>query len=120
VVIAKLDFDDDVENALNDGDSEEDIVAEYVESEKVEDDYEAQCLSGVDPVEEKETSLMKSISGYLVDNPCCSKNCCSSWKEDDLQKHAEDMNSLSKTEKKLVLLTILRNSSVKTESTRYS
>lgn len=120
MVIAKLDFDDDVENALNDGDSEEDIVAEYVESEKVEDDYEAQCLSGVDPVEEKETSLMKSISGYLVDNPCCSKNCCSSWKEDDLQKHAEDMNSLSKTEKKLVLLTILRNSSVKTESTRYS
>jgi len=119
-VIRKLDFNDDLENALNVEDSEEDIVAEYLESEKVEKDYEERCLSGVSPIEIKETSLMKKISQHLVNNPCCSRNCCASWKEDDLKKHAEDMNKLSKTEKNLVLLTILRNSAVKTKSTRYS
>lgn len=119
-MIRKLDFDDDIENALNDEDSEEDIVAEYLESEKVEEDIEERCLSGVSPIEEKEPSLIKKISQHLGDNPCCSKNCCASWKENDLKKHADDMNKLSKTEKKLVLLTILRNCAIKTESTRYS
>lgn len=111
----KLDFDDIVENALNEENSEEDIVAEYVENEISEQEHKELCLS-----EEKKHSLINQIIKSFSNNPCCSKNCCGKWKKDDLIKHAEDLLKLSKNDKKLLLLAILRNSSINTESTRYS
>ena len=105
----KSDFDDAVESSLNEEESDEDIVAEYVENEKIDEEYAERCLLGTTPIEEP-ISLVRQVSEYLLDSPCCTKNCCVSWKERDLAKHAEDMKHLSKSEKKLVLLTVLRNS----------
>ena len=115
----KSDFDDAVESSLNEEESDEDIVAEYVENEKIDEEYAERCLLGANPIEEP-ISLVRQVSEYFLDSPCCTKNCCVSWKERDLAKHAEDMKHLSKSEKKLVLLTVLRNSVTHTESTRYS
>jgi len=103
----KLDFDDIVENALNEENSEKNIVAEYVENEIMEQGLE-------------KLSLMKRITGSYTDIPCCSKNCCGMWEKDNLKKHVEDLEKLSKTEKKIVLSAILRNNAINTESTRYS
>ena len=115
----KSDFDDAVESSLNEEESDEDIVAEYVENEKIDEEYAERCLLGTTPIEEP-ISLVRQVSEYLLDGHCCTKKCCESWKEKDLTKHAEDMKYLSKSEKKLVLLTVLRNSVTHTESTRYS
>ncbi len=115
----KSDFYDAVESSLNEEESEEDIVAEYVESERIDAEYAEQCLLGKKPVDEP-IPLVQQVSEYLSDRPCCTKNCCESWKERDLAKHAEDLKHLSKNEKKLVLLTVLRNSVIHTKSTRYS
>ena len=114
----KSDFDDAVESSLNEEESEEDIVAEYVENEKIDDDYAKRCLLGANI--EEPISLLRQVSEYHIDGPCCTKNCCQSWKERDLVNHADDMKRLSKREKKLVLLTVLRNSVIHTENTRYS
>jgi len=115
----KSDFYDVVEFSLNEEESCEDIVAEYVEDEIINEEYTQRCSLGASAIEEP-ISLMDKISEYLSDSPCCSKNCCVSWKKKDLTRHAEDMIHLSKSEKKLVLLTILRNSVNHTESTRHS
>ncbi|MCP4055356.1 MAG: hypothetical protein GY739_20410 [Mesoflavibacter sp.] len=114
----KSDFDDAVESSLNEEESEEDIVAEYVENEKIEEDYTKRCLLGANP--EEPISLLRQVSDYHIDCPCCTENCCQSWKERDLVNHADDMRRLSKREKKSVLLTVLRNSVIHTENTRYS
>lgn len=115
----KSDFDDAVEFSLGEEESsEEDITAEYVENEKIDEEYAKRCLSGSPLV--KPGSIVQQVSEYLSDSPCCTKNCVASFQEEDLIKHAEDMKHLSKKEKKLVLLTVLRNSVTNTESTRYS
>ena len=104
-----IDFDDIIENTLNEENSEEDIVAEFVENEIMEQGQK-----------EEEHSFIKRINMSIDDDPCCSKNCCGTWKKNHLKKHAEDLENLSKTEKKVVMLTILRNNAINTESTRYS
>ena len=119
-MVEKPNFDDVVESSLNEEKSEEDIVAEYVENEKIDEEYAERCLSGVNTTEESSVSLVQKISKYLLNGPCCTGNCCMSWKERDLIKHAEDLKRLGKKEKKLVLLTLLRNSAIHTEITRYS
>ncbi len=119
-MVEEPDFDDAVESSLNEEESEENIVAEYVENEKNDEEYSERCLSGVNTTEESSVSLAQKISEYLSNGPCCTGNCCLSWKERDLTKHAGDMKRLGKKEKKLVLLTVLRNSAIHTESTRYS
>jgi hypothetical protein len=111
-----LDFYDAAENAMNEVDSEEEMATEYMENEEIERELEAE---GGYKIENKETTLTR-VFDYLEDKPCCSKNCCGTWKEDDLIKHDEDMRKLSKTEKKLVLLSILRNGALASENTRYS
>ena len=115
----KLDIDDKVENALNVEDSDEDIVAEYVESEIVEQEYEERCSSGLE-LEDQENYLMQHIFDDVIDNPCCSRDCGKKWKIEDIKKHTKDIQKLSKTEKKLVLLTVLRSCAVHSEDTRYS
>jgi len=116
----KSDFDDIVENALNEENSEEDLVAEYVENEILEQEHEDVCESGGCQTEAEEHALLKRMTKSFAESPCCSRNCCGTWQEDHLKKHAEDLEKLSKTDKKLVLLTILRNNAVNSESTRYS
>ena len=111
-----LDFYDAAENAMSEVESEEEMATEYMENEEIEKETEVEVGY---KIENKET-IIKRVSDYLVDKPYCSKNCCGTWKEDDLIKHAEDMSKLSKTEKKLVLLTILRNGAMASENTRYS
>ncbi|ETR71726.1 MAG: peptidase C14 caspase catalytic subunit P20 [Candidatus Magnetoglobus multicellularis str. Araruama] len=64
--------------------------------------------------------IRKTISEYQSDSHCCSKRCCSSWKQEDIQKHIMEMESLSKVEKKMVVLTVLRNCAINSEGTRYS
>jgi len=113
------DFDDAVESSLNEEESEEDIVAEYVANERIDEEYAERCFVGTNPIEEP-ISLVQQVSEYLLHSPCCTKKCCVYWKESDLTKHAKDMKHLSKKEKKLVLLTLLRNSVIQTKSTRYS
>ncbi len=71
----KSDFDDAVESSLNEEESEEDIVAEYVENEKIDEEYAERCLSGANPAEEP-VSLVRQVSEYLSYSPCCTKNCC--------------------------------------------
>lgn len=67
----KFNFDDKVENALNAEDSDEDIAAEYVENEKVEQECEERCSYGLE-LEEQENYLMQHIFDDVIDNPCCS------------------------------------------------
>lgn len=119
-MVVNPDFDDIVESSLNEEDSEEDIVAEYVENGKIDEEYAERCLSGLNTTEESPVPLVKKISEYLLNGPCCTKKCCIFWKERDLIKHAKDLKRLDKKEKKLVLLTVLRNSVTHTERTRYS
>lgn len=116
----KLDFDDDIENAINNGDSEEEIAAEYAENEIAEQDNKEGWLLQSPQDERKESLLVKRVADYLSEKPCCNRKCCSTWNEDDLKRHGEDMECLTKTEKKIVLLTILRICAVNSESTRYS
>ncbi len=115
----KFDFDNVVEYSLNEEESEEDIVAEYMEDAKVDEEYAERCLLGTEAIEEP-ISLVQKVADFISISPCCTKNCCVSWNESDLANHTEDMKHLSKNEKKLVLLTVLRNSVTHTKSTRYS
>jgi hypothetical protein len=111
---SKSDLDEAVERSINEDDSEEDIVAEYIEDETI-DEY-----SGVAFQESEEYSLSQKVSAFLADGPCCTKNCCGAWNESILSHHSDDLKRLSRHEKKLVLLSTLRNSIIKTDSTRYS
>jgi hypothetical protein len=115
-----LDFYEEVENAINEEDSEEEIAAEYAENVADEKEFDKQYYSDESIKEMKEFSLVKRVSEYLSDKFCCSKKCCGIWKEDHLRKHEEDMNCLSKDEKKIVILTVLRNCALNSEKTRYS
>ena len=81
-MIENLDLSDEIENAINDVESEEEIAAEYVE----------QCLS--DECLSEEYSVIKRIADYLSDKPCCSRKCCSTWGKNHLDKHSEDMKQL--------------------------
>ena len=62
----KSDFDDAVESSLNEEESDEDIVAEYVENEKIDEEYAERCLLGTTPIEEP-ISLVRQVSEYLLD-----------------------------------------------------
>ena len=106
-----LDFDDIIEIALNQENSEEDIIAEFVENEKMDMDLR---------FKEEELSLFKRANLSIADSPCCSNNCFKTWKKEHLKKHADDLEKLTKSEKKVLLLTILRNNAINSESTRYS
>ena len=110
----KFDFYDAAEDAMNEIESEEDMSAEYMENEEIEQEYEIQDGYGI----ETKGMLLKRISDYLTNKLCCSNNCCSGWKKDDLIKHTQDMEKLSTMEKKLMLLTILRNGAMVSESAR--
>jgi len=112
---SKIDLDEAVERTLNQEYSDEEIVAEYVENEKIEDEYYDKALN-----EKDETSLSQRISAFLAEGPCCTKNCCASWSASLLLRHSDDLKRLSSNERKLVLLSTLRNSIVKTDNTRYS
>jgi hypothetical protein len=115
----ELDFDDKIEKALNEADSDEDIAAEYVQSELVKQECEERYCYGVE-LEEVENDLLQKIFDDIIDNPCCSQNCGKDWKIEDLQRHTQDIQKLSKIEKKLVLLTILRNCATHSHNTRHS
>lgn len=116
----KLDFYDEVENAINEEDSEEEIAAEYAENLADEQEFNKLFHQDESYKEMKGPSLIKRVKEYLSDKSCCSKKCCKTWKEDHLKKHTEDMNCLSKDEKKIVILTVLRNCALNSEKTRYS
>ncbi len=113
-----LDVDDAIERAINEGNSEDDIAAEYVENEVAEYDMEAEGFS--EECEHKTKTPSERVAADFSKQPCCSRNCCSTWKEEHLRQHAKELKTLSKTEKKLVVLTILRNGAITSESTRYS
>ncbi len=115
-----MNFYDVIEIVINEEDSIEEIAAEYAENMADEEDLDEQY-----PPDEyikimKEPSLLKRVSEYLSDKSCCSKKCCDTWIEEHLKKHADDMNCLSKNEKKIVILTVLRNCALNSEKTRYS
>lgn len=117
----KFDFDKNLEKILNTSPSEEDIVVEYIENEIIEGECEeGYKRSGVYEIDEQANFIRKEISEYLLDTPCCGRNCCAMWKEKDIQKHIQEISNLLKTEKKLVILTILRNCAINSENTRYS
>ncbi len=116
-----MDFYEEVEKAINEEDTEEEIAAEYAENiadEQKFNDLYSQC----DYTNEmKEPCLTQQISEYLFNNSCCSKQCCRTWRKEDLQKHFEDMKRVSKDEKKkIVILTVLRNCALNSQKTRYS
>ena len=112
-----MDIDDETENAINEEDSDKEIAAEYTENDGIEQEAEEQYSTAKD---RNKFSLIKQISEYLNEKPCCSKNCCALWKEEDLIKHAEDINRLSKNEKNIVILAILRNCVFTNKRTRHS
>ncbi len=116
----KLDFYEEVENAINEENSEEEIAAEYAENMADEQEFNEQYCPNESHEEMKEPSLVKRVSEYQSDKACRSKKCCGVWKGDHLKKHEADMNSLSKNEKKIVILTVLRNCALNSEKTRYS
>jgi len=57
-MVEKPDFDDVVESSLNEEKSDEDIVAEYVENEKIDEEYAERCLSGVNTTKKSPISLV--------------------------------------------------------------
>lgn len=117
----KVDFDDNLEKVLNTSSSEEDIIAEYIEAEIITEECEERYKGlGSYDTDEQANFIMTAISEYLSESPCCTKDCCAMWKDEEIQKHLHDMESLSKTEKKLVVLTVLRNCAINSENTRYS
>lgn len=116
----KINFDEHLEKVLNTHFSEEDIVAEYIDDEIIREECEERYKnSGVD-TDEQTNFIWKTISEYQTDSLCCTKGCCTMWKKEDIQKHIQEIARLSKTEKKLVVLTILRNCAINSENTRYS
>lgn len=120
IAVEKFDFYEFVENAINEEDSEEEIAAEYDENLAYEEDFRELYQTNELNEEMKESSLVERVSGYLSDGLCCSKKCCGTWKNDDMNKHEADMNSLSKDEKKIVILTVLRSCALNSSKTRYS
>ena len=106
----KFDFDNEAEIAINEEHSIEELAYEYAESHQFEKKSEKQ-YSNFEGTKKLE---------YLSEKSCCSRNCCSSWNKEDLICHAEDLYSLSKNEKKIVILTILRNCAFSHQKTRYS
>ncbi len=116
----KPDFDNLVEHALNEENSEEDLVAEYVENELLEQDHRAGCVAGGCERDTANQTFLQRITTSFTETSCCSKNCCRTWKEEHLRTHAEDLEKLSKADKKLVLLTLLHNNARTSDHTRYS
>lgn len=115
-----MDFDELVEEAINAWCSDDDIAVEYTQHE-----MEAQALlhdSGEPPCNpgSHSGSLVERVTQYRADHLCCSRDCCGTWTMPDLLRHAEDLGHLSKTAKKLVVLTVLRNGARTSEQTRYS
>ena len=114
-----MDFYEEVEYAINEEDSEEEVAAEYAENmadvQEFEEQYQDESNTLI-----KECSVVKRVPEYLFDKSCCSKDCCSIWRKDDLKKHSDDMKCLTKDEKKIVILTVLRNCTLNSEKTRYS
>ena len=115
-----MDFYDELEKAINQGESDEEIAAEYAEYLADEQDFDNLCYFDECFIEMKESSLLERVSEYLSDRSCCCKKCVSFWRKEDLILHSKDMGRLSKNEKKLVILTILRNCSINSDKTRYS
>ena len=113
----RFNFDDKVEDTLNAEDSDEEIAAEYVEREMIEQEYEERCSS---ELELEGHDLIQNIFDEVIDNPCCSRHCGKEWKIEIIKKHVKDLEKLSKTEKKLVLLTVLRNCAAHSTNTRHS
>lgn len=116
----KLDFYEELEEAINQGESEEDIAAEYAEHLVEEQDsnnlyYPDECFISM-----IESSLLEKVSEYVSVRTCCRKKCVSFWREEHLIAHSKDMDSLLKNEKKIVILTILRNCAINSGKTRYS
>jgi len=116
----KLDFYEEVENAINEEDSDEDMAAEYAENlankqESNEQNYQDEPNKAM-----TELSLEKRVSEYQADKSCCSKKCCGTWKKGEFKNHTEDIKQLSKDEKKIVILTVLRNCVLNSGKTRYS
>ncbi len=116
----KVDFDDNLEKVLNTSSSEEDIVAEYIEAEIIKEECEERYKGSGSYEYEQANFIRTAISEYLSDSPCCTKSCCATWKDKDIQKHIHEIERLSKTEKKIVILTVLRNCAINSENTRYS
>ena len=114
------DFDENFEKVLNTNFSEEDILAEYIYEEKIKVESEEYYKKLGIYTDVQDNFIRKTISEYQSDSHCCSKGCCSSWKQEDIQNHIDEMGSLSKIEKKLVVLTVLRNCAINSEDTRYS
>jgi len=114
------DFDEIVEQALNEEHSDEELVAEYVETEISEHSHQDMCVPDGCKTAVTPPALLERMTTSFAENPCCSRNCWGTWQEEHLKKHAEDLERLSNAEKKLVLLTLLRNSAVTSESTRSS
>ena len=97
-----MDFYEEVEYAINEEDSEEEVAAEYAENmadvQEFEEQYQDESNTLI-----KECSVVKRVPEYLFDKSCCSKDCCSIWRKDDLKKHSDDMKCLTKDEKKGIL-----------------
>ena len=115
-----MDFYDEMEDALDEEDSAEEMAAEYAETLADEQEFDDQYSPDESDKVMRKPSLVTRVSTYLSQDSCCRKKCCGTWQEDHLEKHEADMNSLSKDEKKIVILTVLRNCALNSESTRYS
>ena len=119
--MGKINFYDRAENACEQGEeTEEEMVAEYIENEQIIQEYEERILENNPPLEEIVPTLMDKISSYLVDGSCCDQKCCESWAAQDLERHTKDLSELSRYEKKIVLLTVLRTCLIYSDKTRYS
>jgi len=97
----KVNFDKNLEQVLNTSSSEEDIVAEYIEAEIIKEECEER-YKGSDSydTDEQANFIRTANSEYLSDSPCCTKDCCASFQDEDIQKHIHEIERLSKTEKK--------------------
>jgi hypothetical protein len=120
IMRTKTDFDQLIEDALNEDASEEDLIAESLESEAVEAKEINGCIAGGCSSVSTETGILGRIVSAFTEQPCCSKRCSETWTLEQLRHHADDLSRLSKPEKKVVLLTLLRNAAINTAHTRYS
>jgi hypothetical protein len=120
IMRTKTDFDQLIEDALNEDASEEDLIAESLEAEAVEAEAISRCVAGGCSSVSTDNGILGRIVSAFTEQPCCSKRCSETWTLDQLRYHADDLTRLSKPEKKVVLLTLLRNTAINTAHTRYS
>lgn len=84
----KLDFDNEVERAINEESSDKELASEYVENNHFEQEAEKHFDLTKN---NKETDLvLKKKIESLSEKACCSNNCCNSWNKTDLFYHAEE------------------------------